>query len=148
MGCARYLREAKPGARIVAIDSVGSVTFGTPSAPRMIPGLGTGVRPPILNESYVDDVVHVAEIDTVRGCRQLLRKGFLLGGSTGTVFSGALSWLEANDPHGDLTAVAISPDLGDRYLDTIYQDQWVEDIYGAGALSQDLTAETLTEVPR
>ncbi len=148
MGCARYLREAKPGVRIVAVDSVGSVTFGTPSGPRMIPGLGTGVRPAILDESYVDDVVHVAEIDTVRGCRQLLRKGFLFGGSTGTVFSGARSWLEANDPRGDLTAVALSPDLGDRYLDTVYQDQWVEDIYGAGALSQDLAAETLTEVPR
>ena len=34
--------------------------------------------------------------------------------------------------HGDdgLTAVAIAPDLGERYLDTVYQSNWVHDLYG------------------
>lgn len=134
MGCARYFREAKPSVLIVAIDSVGSVTFGTPAHPRMLPGLGTSVRPPLLDESCVDDVVHVAEIDTVRACRMLVRHGFLFGGSTGTVISGAMDWLARNRPDGDVSAVAISPDLGDRYLDTIYHDQWIADIYGSEVL--------------
>ena len=56
----------------------------------MIPGLGTGVRPALLDESFVDDVVWVEERDTVRTCHQLARSGFLFGGSTGTVVSGAL----------------------------------------------------------
>lgn len=51
MGCAQYFREFRPEVKIVAIDSVGSVIFGTPPGPRMIPGLGAGVRPPILDES-------------------------------------------------------------------------------------------------
>ena len=29
-----------------------------------------------------------------------------------------------------LTAVAIAPDLGERYLDTVYQTNWIEAIYG------------------
>ena len=40
MGCARYFREWHRPVRIVAVDTVGSVTFGTPPGPRMIPGLG------------------------------------------------------------------------------------------------------------
>lgn len=134
MGCSRYFRENRPSVRVVAIDSVGSVTFGTPAQPRMLPGLGTSVRPPLLDESIVDEVVHVAEIDTVRACRMLVRHGFLFGGSTGTVISGAMDWLSRNAPDDGLSAVAISPDLGDRYLDTIYHDQWIADIYGAEVL--------------
>ena len=58
---------------IVAIDSVGSTTFGTEAGRRMIPGLGTSVRPPMLDESFVDDVVHVEEADTIRACHRLAR---------------------------------------------------------------------------
>jgi N-(2-amino-2-carboxyethyl)-L-glutamate synthase len=133
MGCARYFREWPRTVRIVAVDSVGSVTFGGSSGRRMIPGLGAGARPPLLDESYVDDVVRVEEADTIRACHRLARRGFLFGGSTGTVVSGAMSWL-ARHGVGGLTAVAIAPDLGERYLDTIYQTAWVEDHYGEDVL--------------
>jgi cysteine synthase A len=128
MGCARYLRDRHPQVRIVAVDTVGSVTFGGPPSRRMIPGLGTSVRPPLLDESYVDEVVEVEEIDTIRTCHRLARRGFLFGGSTGTVVSGATGWLAEHDAH-DITAVAIAPDLGERYLETIYQPEWVEQYY-------------------
>ena len=134
MGCARYLREVKPAVRIVAIDTVGAVTFGAPAAPRLIPGLGTSVRPELLDESYVDEVVHVPEADAVRMCRALAGNGFLFGGSTGSVVSGAVRWLADNESDGALTAVAVAPDLGDHYLDTIYRDRWVEQAYGPDVL--------------
>jgi len=38
MGCARYFRQTHPGVTIVAVDSVGSVTFGVPAGLRMIGG--------------------------------------------------------------------------------------------------------------
>lgn len=125
MGCARYFRENHPSVRIVAVDSVGSVTFGTPSRTRLIPGLGTSVRPPILDETFVDDVVHVEESDTVRTCHDLVRHGFLFGGSTGTVVSGAVRWLSATGADEGLTCVAIAPDLGGNYLDTLYHEKWL-----------------------
>ncbi len=133
MGCARYLREWHRPVRVVAVDSVGSVTFGGAPARRMIPGLGTSVRPPMLDESYVDDVVYVEEADTLRACHALARRGFLFGGSTGTVVSGASQWL-AEHAGPDLTAVAIAPDLGERYLDTVYRMDWVKDQYPQVAL--------------
>jgi len=133
MGCARFFRAWHRPVRIVAVDSVGSVTFGGPAARRMIPGLGSGVRPAQLDESLVDDVVLVEERDTVRTCHALARTGFLFGGSTGTVVSGAAAWLDVHGTPGT-TAVALAPDLGERYLDTIYQQHWVEDLYGEDVL--------------
>ncbi|WP_441245351.1 2,3-diaminopropionate biosynthesis protein SbnA [Kitasatospora sp. McL0602] len=136
MGCARWFKEHRPEVRIVAVDSVGSVSFGQPASPRWIPGLGSGVRPAMLDESYVDEVRMVEEIDTVRMCHRLAARGFLFGGSTGTAVAGAAAWLAEHDPAGRLTAATIGPDLGERYLDTVYQTNWVQDIYGSAALSE------------
>ena len=143
MGCARYFRRWHKPVRIIAVDTVGSVTFGTAPGPRMIPGLGMSTRPPLLDQSYVDEVVHVEEADTIRACHRMARSGFLFGGSTGTVVSGATRWLAQHDTR-QLTAVAIAPDLGERYLDTIYQTNWVVDIYGEDVLTSD---ELVTDSP-
>ncbi|MET8771733.1 2,3-diaminopropionate biosynthesis protein SbnA [Streptomyces sp. NPDC004658] len=129
MGCARYFRKWHRPVRIVAVDSVGSVAFGGTPGRRMIPGLGMSMRPPLLDEEYVDEVVRVEEADTIRTCHRLARRGFLFGGSTGTVVSAATDWLARHGTR-DLTAVAIAPDLGERYLDTIYQSNWLQDLYG------------------
>jgi 2,3-diaminopropionate biosynthesis protein SbnA len=134
MGCARYFKAWHRPVRIIAVDAVGSVAFGGEPGCRMIPGLGAGVRPPLLDECYVDEVIHVAEADTIRACHRLARRGFLFGGSTGTVVSGAAGWLTQHDA-GEVTAVAIAPDLGERYLDTIYQFNWLHDLYGDDVLS-------------
>ncbi|WP_326640852.1 2,3-diaminopropionate biosynthesis protein SbnA [Streptosporangium sp. NBC_01755] len=137
MGCARWFGEFAPQVRVVAVDSVGSVTFGGPPGRRMIPGLGTSERQVQVDESYLCDVVYVSEPDTVRMCHRLAKKGFLFGGSTGTVCSGALQWLQVHDPGHHLSSVAVSPDLGERYLDTVYQESWVRDVYGDDVLAGD-----------
>jgi 2,3-diaminopropionate biosynthesis protein SbnA len=126
MGCARWFWQWRRPVHIVAVDSVGSVSFGGPSGRRMIPGLGTSVPPALLDTSYIDEVIHVEERDTVRMCRSLAHRGFLFGGSTGTVVSGASQWLDVHGRRG-LTAVAIAPDLGERYLDTVYREDWLTD---------------------
>jgi cysteine synthase A len=118
---------------IVAVDSMGSVTFGGAPGPRMIPGLGTSVGSAQFDESFVDEVLLVEEADTVRACRRMAGSGFLFGGCTGTVVSAAMQWLAEHGTLG-ITAVAIAPDNGERYLDTLYRDSWLEDQYGADVL--------------
>jgi len=130
MGCARYFRQRSRPVTVVAVDAVGSVTFGGPAKPRLIPGIGTSMRPAILDESYVDAVIHVPEPQTISVCHRLARAGFLFGGSTGSVVGGAVDWLARNYPDSGVTAVAIAPDLGERYLETIYQDGWLHDHFG------------------
>ena len=90
----------------------------------------------------MDEVVRVEEADTIRACHRLARSGFLFGGSTGTVVSGAMEWMAAHDAE-DLTAVAIAPDFGERYLDTVYQSNWVQVLYGEDVLnSRQLTTDS------
>jgi cysteine synthase A len=129
-GCSRYFRENGARVRIVAVDTVGSVNFGRPVGPRHLPGVGASEPMPLLGGAAVDDLVQVPEPETVRMCRRLARHGFLLGASTGTVVSGAARWLAEHDPEGRLTAVAVSADTGERYLDTVYDDSWVRRTYG------------------
>jgi len=33
--------------------------------------------------------------------------------------------------------VTISPDLGERYLNTVYQPDWLKDVYGEDVLGSD-----------
>lgn len=133
MGVSRFVRTHSPRTRVIGIDSAGSVTFGGEAGVRHIPGLGAGVQPPFFESEEIDGVVTVDEAATVRASRALAQRGFLLGGSTGTVVAGAVAWLSQ---HGDrdTVGVAISADLGERYLETIYDDDWVRSRYGVDAL--------------
>ncbi|WP_321869718.1 2,3-diaminopropionate biosynthesis protein SbnA [Burkholderia ubonensis] len=123
-GLSRYARRHSPQTRIIAVDSVGSVTFGMPSGKRYISGLGTSCRPPIADHCEMDALEMIEEADTIVMCRRLAAQGLLVGGSTGTVLSAVARRAQSMPP--DAVIVAISPDLGDRYVDTIYDNGWVE----------------------
>jgi len=132
-GVSRAIRARSPFTRIIAVDSLGSVTFGTKASPRYIPGAGSSRRPEIASEDAMDDLELVAEADTIVMCRRLAAKGLMLGGSTGMVLSAVSKW-SGRIPK-DSCVVAISPDMGDRYLDSIYDDGWVESHF-PGVLSR------------
>lgn len=128
MGCVQYFARHSPRTRIIGVDAAGSVTFGGPAAPRFIPGLGTSRRPEIYADDGRFEKVLIQEADTVATCRLVAAKyGLLAGGSTGTVLA-AVSKLSPSLPPGSRVA-AISPDLGDKYVDTVYSDTWVNERY-------------------
>lgn len=129
VGCAQYLREYSPETRIVAVDAVGSVIFGTRPGQRFLPGLGASRPPELCRPELADEVVLVAEPEAIRECRRLARDhGLLTGGSTGSVLAPVRHYA-AGFPAGSRIA-AISPDLGERYLRTVYNDAWVAERYG------------------
>ncbi|KPX13065.1 Pyridoxal-5'-phosphate-dependent enzyme, beta subunit:ornithine cyclodeaminase/mu-crystallin [Pseudomonas syringae pv. delphinii] len=137
MGCLQHFQRHHPTTKIIAVDSVGSVTFGTPASRRFIPGLGTSQRPPIFNADGIHALEMVPEAHAVAMCRILARsKGMLVGGSTATVIAAVHAWRERIEPGA--VVVALSPDWGERYLDTLYDDQWVEQRFGREVLSMTL----------
>lgn len=128
MGCAEYFREHSPKTKLIAVDTQGSVTFGHAAGARHIPGVGTSRRPELFDPHYIDDVVMVPEQETVLMCRRVLKHhGLLVGGSTGTALCG-IEHYSAAIPVG-ATVVTISPDFGEHYVDTVYDDDWVLDHY-------------------
>lgn len=133
MGCVNYFKRYSPRTKIVAVDSKGSVTFGLPPGKRFIPGLGASQMPPIFNPEGLECCQMVDERAALAMCRWLARSnGVLAGGSTGTVLAG-VSALAAELPR-DASIVAIAPDAGERYLDTIYSDEWVAEKFGSSTV--------------
>ncbi|GIJ28763.1 hypothetical protein Vqi01_39250 [Micromonospora qiuiae] len=133
MGCVEGLRAREAHTQVVAVDSVGSVTFDTPPQRRYIPGLGTSRRPEIFVDHDSLMKVLIPETDTVRMCRRIAaERGLLIGGSTGTVLAAVAGMADRIDIGSRV--LAISPDLGERYLDTIYNDAWVISHLGEQAL--------------
>ncbi|MFD8965690.1 2,3-diaminopropionate biosynthesis protein SbnA [Streptomyces sp. NPDC059568] len=128
-GCAEYVREHRLPVTVVAVDAEGSAIFGNPPGPRLIPGHGAAVRPGLYRDGLADEVVHVADLDCVVGCRRLAsREAILAGGSTGALIA-ALGAMSGRIPAGSNVAL-ILPDRGERYLDTIYNDDWVTRHFG------------------
>lgn len=129
LGCSQYARRAGLRTVIVAVDAVGSAIFGHPPGPRLIPGHGAAVRPPLTDPSAADEVVHVTDLECVVGCRRLMnREAILAGGSSGANVA-ALEKM-AHRLHRGANVALIFPDGGDRYLDTIFSDSWVHRHFG------------------
>lgn len=128
-GCAEFVREQRLPTEIVAVDALGSVIFDGQSAKRLIPGHGAAVRPALYQPDLANRCVHIADLECVVGCRLLARhEAILLGGSSGAILM-AINHLRPIIPT-DAVCVAILPDRGERYLDTIYSDSWVEEHFG------------------
>jgi N-(2-amino-2-carboxyethyl)-L-glutamate synthase len=125
MGAARRLREAYPGIRVVAVDAQGSVIFGGPASRRSLPGIGSSRTPELLCPEEVDEVLYVDDFDSARACRELLRgEGILAGGSSGAVIAAVQRVVAGLPPSARV--VTVLPDRGERYMDLVYDDAWVE----------------------
>jgi 2,3-diaminopropionate biosynthesis protein SbnA len=129
MGCHAYFNKYSPHTKIVAVDVEGSVTFGGKKSKRFIPGLGTSRRPEIYNPDVIERQLMVNESDSVKECAHWASKGYFFGGSTGSVLSGLRHYASQILPTE--TVVAISPDFGDKYMNTVYNPAWVEQHFHA-----------------
>lgn len=128
-GCGQYVRDHMLDTKIVAVDALGSMIFSDRPGVRSIPGLGAGLRPPLCDPGLIDDFIHVDDLECVAGCRRLVqREAILAGGSSGAVVA-AISRYRDRIPHG-ARCVAILPDRGERYLETVYSDRWIEERFG------------------
>jgi N-(2-amino-2-carboxyethyl)-L-glutamate synthase len=126
-GISERLRQEFPRIKVVAVEPVGSVTFGSAPGKRNIPGIGASVRPKLADLANPDRIVVVNEQKTIEACLSFVRDyHILVGGSTGTVLA-AVRQLAPEFRRGDII-VAISADLGEKYLETIYDPAWVEKI--------------------
>jgi 2,3-diaminopropionate biosynthesis protein SbnA len=123
-GITRRLREAWPGMKVIPVDAFGSVLFGSPPSVRELPGLGASRVPELLKRDELGQVIHVDDYESAVACRQLVKQeGIFAGGSSGSVIA-AIQRLSTHllQPARILT---ILPDRGERYLDTVYNDQWL-----------------------
>lgn len=124
-GVSNRIKEKSPNTKIIAIDCYGSVIFGGQAKKRYIPGMGSSIVPPILKKAIIDDVVTVRETEMIKECRSFLNKtGLMIGGSSGACLSAIRSYKTLDSKKNSI--ITIFADRGERYLDTIYNDEWCQ----------------------
>ncbi|WP_197671782.1 2,3-diaminopropionate biosynthesis protein SbnA [Devriesea agamarum] len=133
-GCSEELRRLGRDVTVIAVDSISSRIFGEPliDGPRYIPGHGAAVRPQLMADGLADYLVLVTDMDCVIGCQELLRtESLLLGGSSGAIATAIVRCArQLGSELAGAHVVALMPDGGNRYLDTVYSPSWVRERLG------------------
>jgi cystathionine beta-synthase len=128
-GTARALRDALPQMVVTGVEPVGSIAFGGPGGAYYQSGTGT---PPgaqlgaLVEYDLIDAGRKVSDRAAFATARVLARRtGLLVGGSAGGVVYEAL--LELAHGPGGSTMVALVCDAGEKYLDSVFDDDWMRD---------------------
>ncbi len=123
-GVARYFRGRHPRTRIIAVDAAGSVVFSDDSRRQRLTGIGASRKSDFIRPWHYDEVRLVSDSRAFAFCRALAAStGIALGGSSGAVLAACCQYLAV---HPEVRwPVCIAADGGDRYRQTIYDDQWL-----------------------
>ncbi|MFJ2866651.1 cysteine synthase family protein [Kitasatospora sp. NPDC087314] len=149
-GTARELKKTVPGLAVIGVEPKGSIAFGPPAHDYYQSGTGTPEGATIgllVDYDLIDEGVKVGDVEAFATARVVARRtGLLIGGSAGGVVHEALTRLGQLPP--DAVMVAFVNDGGEKYLDAVFNDDWMNArslIDGAVEAGID---ETLTKLRR
>ena len=119
MGTGRYLKEKKPGVKLIALEPAEScVLSGGKAGPHGIQGIGAGFIPDIFKPELMDEILTVPTQKAIETARTLLlTEGVNAGISTGCNVWAALEVARREENAGK-TIVTFACDTGERYLST------------------------------
>lgn len=132
-GCAQYLKERNPAIQVWAVDPYGSLlkTFHDtgrtdPSEvyPYITEGIGEDFVPANYDMGLIDRFEKVSDKDGALMARRLAREeGMFCGYSAGSCLQGLMQLKDLLKPADRV--VLIFHDHGSRYVNKIYNDQWM-----------------------
>jgi 2,3-diaminopropionate biosynthesis protein SbnA len=135
-GISKYLKTFAPGVQIIGVDAVGSAIFGGEAAAYRIPGIGLGWTPVNLNMNNVDRAYKISDEMAFLTARAFARyEGILMGPSSGACALVALKLAQELTPQDRI--VCMISDGGDRYIQTLFNDEWMEEQGFAAHASMD-----------
>lgn len=135
-GTGKYLKEQNPNIKIIGVDTYGSIFKKLKETgifdknevyPYMTEGIGEDILPKNVDMNIIDLFIKVTDKDAAIMARSLAREeGMFCGWSCGSAMWAALEYAKEHLTEKD-TMVVILPDHGSRYVNKIYNDQWMKD---------------------
>ncbi len=132
-GTSRYLKEKNPNIKIIGADPYGSIfkqykdTGHVPEAtPYLVEGIGQNIPVGNADVKIIDEIINITDRESFEMSRQLGKhEGIFCGGSTGTIFAGALKVAKPLDENA--IVVFIVCDTGEHYLTKHHSDEWMKE---------------------
>ncbi|WDE09043.1 cysteine synthase family protein [Thalassomonas viridans] len=113
--------------KVVGVEPEGSVIFGGPGMPYHQSGTGTPEGAeigPVIEYGLIDTGIKVSDLAAFNTARYLAKNhALMVGGSAGGVIYRALQQLQSAPANS--TLVALVCDGGEKYLDTVFNDDWM-----------------------
>ncbi|HPW17838.1 MAG TPA: cysteine synthase family protein [Candidatus Aminicenantes bacterium] len=135
-GAGRFLKERDPRIKVVGVDPVGSVFFdyfhsGTlvKPGPYLMEGLGDEFLIECVEFDVLDDMIRIDDRTAFQMTRRLANvEAIFAGGSSGAAVWASLEVARRAGPKARI--VTILADSANRYLSTIYNDDWLRQKFG------------------
>lgn len=128
-GTAIGLKNYNKDTLINVIEPDGSILFGGEGKPYFQSGTGNPKNAPIpkiIDYSLIDNNFYAKDDEAFNTCRYFSRKyGLLIGGSAGGVLYKSLE--DINKKKGSGNAVILLCDGGEKYLNNIFNDDWMQE---------------------
>ncbi len=135
-GTSKYLKEHNSNLVSVGIDTYGSVfkkyketgVFDKNEVyPYLTEGFGEDILPKNVDFDLINLFIKVTDKDGAIMARRLSREeGMFVGWSSGSAVHGALEYAREHLTKDDVMVILL-PDHGTRYLNKVYNDQWMKD---------------------
>ena len=126
-GTAMGLKKQGRNTLVTAVEPEGSIIFGGDGKPYFQSGTGNTIGasiPQIIDYSLIDYNLYSTDAEAFNTCRFFAKNyGLLIGGSAGGVLYKAIESLIKKKGKG--IAAIILCDGGERYLDTVFNDEWM-----------------------
>lgn len=128
-GTASELRSLGSKSVIVGVEPAGSTIFGGSGGNYWQTGAGNPPGFPVgsnVDFSVIDEGVKVTDVDAFATVRVVAQQtGLMIGGTAGGAVHVALNRLALLPPGS--TVVTVVCDAGEKYLDTIFNDDWMQE---------------------
>ena len=132
-GTGNYLKEQKASIDLVGVDPEGSVYFDfwrtgevVDAHSYKVEGIGEDFFPSTIDLGIVDRIYQISDKQCFQMTRALARQeGLYTGGSGGAAVWGALRYAEEIDRPANI--VVLLPDSAARYLNKIFDDDWMRE---------------------
>ena len=132
-GVSKFLKEKDPKIRVIGVDPLGSIFFDyfhtkrmTKPSPYLLEGLGDEFLIGCVDFELIDNIYQITDKQAFQMTRELTNKESILAGGS----SGASIWASlklAREIDRPARIVTIFADSANRYLSTIYNDDWLKE---------------------